>query len=485
MGAPSVLNLCFAILSAAAGAFNLWLWRERRNEPAHLWLAVAAGAVAVISLGRAGVYEGASLADVELWQRLMFAASAPLIVGFLRFSFCFLDEWHPLADRLGVALGLVGALCALGTPWILDGTAHPKLVPWFRHPYVEAGFDPLGLALFFSYGGLFAYLIWLYGQHLGRMRDHAVAVFTTLCAWAMLATNDMAVSLGLYSGLYLLGLGYAGFLAAFSAILIRRFVRSSEDVERWAETLQRLVDERTAELRERELQLADGQRLATLSTLAATCAHELNNPAAYVTSSLNRLSELWKRGGEESAAECEEILSECREGVERIRSVVGELISLARRSDGQRAPVDLVRVVEGALIVARSEARFRAEIAAELHPVPPVLGDARLLGQVALQLLLNGIEAAASGASARARVGVETSFEDGSVWLVVRDNGPGIPAELRPRLFDPLFTRGERERLGLGLAVTHQIVTSHGGRIDVESGSLGTTIVVELPAAKA
>jgi signal transduction histidine kinase len=71
------------------------------------------------------------------------------------------------------------------------------------------------------------------------------------------------------------------------------------------------------------------------------------------------------------------------------------------------------------------------------------------------------------------------------VWLVVRDNGPGIPAELRPRLFDPFVTRGERERPGLGLAVTHQIVTSHRGRIDVESSSLGTTIVVELPAAKA
>jgi hypothetical protein len=166
VGPASVLNLSFAMLSAAAGVFNFWLWRERRREPAHLWLAVAGGAVTLISLGRAGVYEGTSLAEVVLWQRLMFAASAPLIVGFLRFSFCFLDEWHPTVDRIGLALGVAGAACALGTPWILDDTAHAKIVPWFGQPYIEAGFDPLGLALFFSYGGLFAYLIWLYGRHL-------------------------------------------------------------------------------------------------------------------------------------------------------------------------------------------------------------------------------------------------------------------------------------------------------------------------------
>jgi signal transduction histidine kinase len=302
----------------------------------------------------------------------------------------------------------------------------------------------------------------------------------------MLATNDMAVTLHLYSGVYLLGLGYSAFLVAFSGILMRRFVRQSEDVERWAETLQRLVDERTAELREKEIQLADGQRLATLSTLAASCAHELNNPAAYVTSSLNRLAEIWKRGAPEkpdAAEEAEELLSECREGVERIRAIVGELLSLARRSDGERERVDLVAVVDGALPVARSEARFRAEIVTELGPVPPVLGDSRLLGQMVLHLVMNAIQAAASGRSPLPRVGVTTSFEDGSIWLVVRDNGPGIPEELRPRLFDP-FRRVSGDRVGFGLAVTHQIVTSHGGRLDVESGEGGTTMVVELPAAR-
>jgi signal transduction histidine kinase len=484
MGPASVLQLVFAVCALLTGATNLWLWRERRHEPTHFWLAVASAAVTVLCVGKAMLYESGSSAEAELWQRIMFAASAPLIVGFLRFSFHFLEEWHPAVDRIGLGLGAAGAFLALCTPLVIAGPAELRDVPGFSQRYLEAGMDLVGLALFFAYGVLFSYLIWLYGQHLARLEEHALAIFATLCIWAMCATHDMAVTLRLYSGIYLLGLGYFAFLVAFSGILVRRFVRAGVDVELWAETLQREVDERTAELRQKEFQLADGERLATLSTLAASCAHELNNPAAYVTSSLNRIAELWKDGREEDEGEFAEILAECREGVERIRTIVGELVALARRSDGERGLVDLCEVVDVALPAARAEARFRVEIVPELHAVPAVRGDSRLLGQAVIQLLLNGIHAAAGGRSARPCVGVETSFEDGSIWLVVRDNGPGIPRELRPRLFDPFFPpRSDGDRVGFGLAVTHQIVTSHGGRIDVESSESGTTMVVELPAA--
>ena len=484
MGPASVLQIIFAVCALLTGLTNLWLWRERRTEPAHFWLALAGASVAVICAGKAAIYESATSVEVEIWQRVMFAASAPLIIGLLRFSFCFLGEWHPVVDRIGIAVGAGGAFLALCTPWVIVGPAELREVPGFAQHYLEARMDGVGLALFFTYGALFCWLIWLYGQHLARLEDHALAVFSTLCVFAMLATHDMAVTLRVYSGIYLLGLGYFAFLVSFSGILVRRFVRAGVDVKRWAETLQREVDERTAELRQKEGQLADGERLATLSTLAASCAHELNNPAAYVTSSLNRIAELWKHGREEDEGEFAEILAECREGVERIRTIVGELVALARRSDGERGRIDLCEVVDVALPAARAEARWRVEIVTSLRPVPPVRGDVRLLGQAVIQLLLNGIHAAAGGHAVRPRVGVETSFEDGSVWLVVRDNGPGIPRELRPRLFDPFFPpRSDGDRVGFGLAVTHQIVTSHGGRIDVESDETGTTMVVELPAA--
>ena len=484
MGPASILQIVFAVCALLAGLMNVWLWRERRSDPAHLWLALAGASVAMICAGKAAIYESATSSEVEIWQRILFAASAPLIVGFLRFSFCFLGEWHPVVDRLGLALGGLGAFLALCTPWVIAGPAELREVPGFVERYLEAPMDGVGLALFASYGVLFSWIIWLYGHHLRRLEDHAISVFSTLCVFAMCGTHDMAVTLRLYSGVYLLGLGYFAFLVSFSGILVRRFVQAGLEAERWAETLQREVDERTAELRRKEGQLADGERLATLSTIAASCAHELNNPAAYVTSSLNRIAELWKEGREENEGEFAEILAECREGVERIRTIVGELVALARRSDGERGFVDLCEVVEVALPAARAEARYRVEIVTDIRAVPPVRGDVRLLGQAVIQLLLNGIHAAASGRAVRPRVGVETSFEDGSIWLVVRDNGPGIPRDLRPRLFDPFFPpRSDGDRVGFGLAVTHQIVTSHGGRIDVESHLDGTTMVVELPAA--
>jgi len=483
VGPASVLNLGFALLSGAAAASNYWLWRERRSEPAHLWLALAAAAVAGICIGKALVYEATTTAEVVRWQRLQLAAAGPLLIGFLRFSFLFLRAESPVVDRIGVVLG-IGVVAASLTPWAFDGIAHERSVPWLGQHYMELGLGPLGIAFFAAFAALFCWLLVFYGRHLPQVEDNAMGVFAALCLWVMFSIHDMSVTLRLFSGPYLLGLGYAAFLCAFSMILVRRFVRASADVERWAETLQRLVDERTAELRQKEIQLADGQRLATLSTIAASCAHELNNPAAYVTSSLNRLAEIWKRGEEADGGEFDEILGECREGVEHIRKIVGDLVALAQRSDGERARVDLREVVESALPIARNEARYRAEIVTALAPVPPVRGDARLLGQVVIHLVLNGIQAAASGSSPRPRVGVETSFEDGSVWLVVRDNGPGIPAELRPRLFDPFFPgRTEGDRVGFGLAVTHQIVTSHNGRIDVESSDSGTTMIVELPAA--
>lgn len=484
MGPAALLSLCFAVVALQFGAANAWLWRERKSEPGHLWLAVAAAGVAVISASDVMLYQAADLAGAQRWQRVQFASAGLLVVGFLRFSSCFLRVAQPRTDALGLVVAAAGALLAAGSDSMFDGTLRRGQLPGLPgQGFAVAGLGPGAKLLFVAYGALFVHVIALYARHLARVRDHRLAVFAALCLWGTCAGNDMATTLGAYPGARLLGLGYCGFLLAFSAILMRRFVRSTEEVERQADTLKRLVDERTEELRQKDLQLAHGQRLATVATLAASCAHEINNPAAYVTSSLNRLGELWKSEGGAHDGEFEEILGECREGVERIRATVGELLSLARQSDGERGEVDLAEVVEHALAVARNEARYRVEIVLAVRPVPPVLGDARLLGQVALNLVLNAIQAAGSGASARPRVEVETSSEEGGVRLRVRDNGPGIPEALRPHLFHPFSARRGAHGSGFGLAVTHQIVTSHGGRLALESGPEGTTATVELPAA--
>ncbi|HEX2484929.1 MAG TPA: ATP-binding protein [Myxococcota bacterium] len=487
MGSTALIPLGFAVVAFQFGAVNAWLWRERRNEPSHLWLAVTAVGVGLVCAGDGMLYHASDLAEAQLCQRLQFASAALVIVGFLRFASSFLGVAQPIADAFGTAVALGGGLLAATSDAVFDGTLNYNVVPGLAgQSFAYAGLGPGGKLLFGAYGVLFVHVIGFFARHLGRVRDFRATILSALCVWGTCATNDMALTLGLYSGAKLTGLGYCAFLTAFSAILLRRFVRSTEAVEEQAETLQRLVEDRTEELRKKDLQLAHGQRLATVATLAASCAHEINNPAAYVTSSLNRLAELWKSERPDSNVEFDEILGECREGVERIRSTVGELLSLARESDGERAALDLVDVVQHALAVARNEARYRVEIAMALRPVPPVLGDARLLGQVALNLLLNAIRAAAAGGSREPRVAVETSCEDGWVRLLIRDNGPGIPEALRPHLFDPFAARREAPGGGgFGLAVSHQIVTSHRGRLALESGPGGTVASVELPRAGA
>ncbi|MDJ0790197.1 MAG: ATP-binding protein [Myxococcota bacterium] len=326
---------------------------------------------------------------------------------------------------------------------------------------------------------MFAALVGVFARHAHMGSGERRVVVGALGLWFLSSCHDAAVVAGWVSGPFLIVFGYLGFSLAFTAVLLRRFARALEHVEENADVLHRLVEEQTAELRRRELALAHGERMATLGTLAAGVAHEINNPIAFVSSNLNHLAEAWKQGDDEPV---EDILAETREGVDRIRGIVVELLSLARRGDGRNERVDLNQVVQSVLPLLRHQALDRARLETQLTDLPPVLGDPGLLGQVVLNLALNSLHAMESGSPRSNCLTLSTAFEDGSVWLMVRDTGAGIPDEVLPHIFDPFFTTKEQGKgTGLGLAVTHQIVTRHRGRLDVETGETGTTITVELP----
>jgi signal transduction histidine kinase len=268
---------------------------------------------------------------------------------------------------------------------------------------------------------------------------------------------------------------------AFTATRIRRFVAAMTQAEARALLLERMVEQRTQALREKELQLANGERFAAAGTLAAGLAHEINNPVAFVLANLNHLQSLRKE--DDSAAEIEEVLLETQDGVARLRGIVDELLRLARTGERGGEPVDLAKVVGSALRMVRHEASEKVRVEAALAPVPPVLGDSGLLGQVVLNLLQNAIHAlVAAGRPGCVRVVLAPAGE--RVELCVEDDGPGIPEHVAPRIFEPFFTtKAQGQGTGLGLAVTREIVSRHGGTIDVETGSAGTRFRVSLPAA--
>ncbi|HEU4532827.1 MAG TPA: ATP-binding protein, partial [Polyangiaceae bacterium] len=236
--------------------------------------------------------------------------------------------------------------------------------------------------------------------------------------------------------------------------------------------------------RERELT----QRLASLGTLVAGLAHEVNNPLNFVAGNVNYLRGLATSGLGPGGAgrEAERVLAEASEGIDRIRRIVADLRAFVANRDEEHGTVDLPRVLDAALRMVSPELRHRARVACDYEGAPPVLGNAGKLGQVFLNLLLNAAQALPGGGSGDRRVRVRARpLGEARVEIVVADDGHGIAPDVLPRIFDPFFTtRGVGEGMGLGLSICHRIVTTAGGSIDVTSEpGVGTTVRVVLPRA--
>jgi len=326
--------------------------------------------------------------------------------------------------------------------------------------------------------GVLVSMMILYVRHARRADPEIRTVAVTIALLCGTGLFDLGLALDWHRLPFLLPFGYLGLVVGFSGLLVRRFVRSMDYSEALAENLHELVERRTAELRQKDIQLAHGDRMAVVCTLAAGVAHEINNPMAFLSSNLNRLEELWQKpdDGEEAL----EILGECQEGADRVRATVTELLNLAHRDERHREPVDLTEVVGAVLRMVRYEARERAVLVRDLATCSPLQGDRRLLGQVVLNLLMNGLQAITPGHPERNRVLVRTRDFGDRLRVQVEDTGCGIPEGFLEEIFDPFFTTKQAgEGTGLGLAVTRKIVREHGGEIRVESLSPGTRMTVD------
>jgi signal transduction histidine kinase len=479
MGPAALVTASFALLAFCAAAFNLWIYGQRPRERAHLWLAVAAAGVMWLAAGSSALYGATTLAQAQVAQLVSLIGSLPIVIGFARFTEAFLmTRPGPLlrfAPAYAVAVVLVPTLDP--TLFFTGATVATRVEP-FGQAYVFAELTPLAGLAFAGFMPVFAEVIWSFAKSRRLQRD-AFALTSALAIWSLCAVNDIAVYQGLLRGVHVMAFGFLLFACLFTGLLLRRFVEAAARVEASAEALQAEVDERTRRLRESDLAVSHGARMATVGALAGGLAHEINDPIAFVSSNLNHLAASW-RATDVSAFE--EVLGETRDGVERVRRVVSDLLRLARRTEGPEGPVDLRRVVETILPIVRPESRWRARITTRLEPVPPVRGEEALLGQVVLNLVVNALRAIPEGQPDEHEVRIETRFSEGSVVLRVSDDGPELAPDVLPSLFDPFAPpRPDASGAELGLAVTHQLVMRHRGRIDVETGSAGTTFSVVLP----
>jgi signal transduction histidine kinase len=230
---------------------------------------------------------------------------------------------------------------------------------------------------------------------------------------------------------------------------------------------------------------ADRDRLATIGQLVAGVAHEINNPLAFLKSNLHSLKAEVHALGPSAAAtltEVEEIVSESLEGVARIEAIVQALKNTARqRNEAQR--FDPARAVAEAITIFRGAKKGEAELSIELAPdIPEVMGVASHLGQVALNLLQNGLDAMGG----RGRLLVRGSQADGGARFEFIDRGAGIPAEVQAKMFDAFFTTKEPGKgTGLGLFLCKEIVERLKGRLEYRTGPNGTTFEVWVPSCPA
>ena len=235
----------------------------------------------------------------------------------------------------------------------------------------------------------------------------------------------------------------------------------------------------TAE-REMRVRLMESDRLAAVGELVAGVAHEVNNPLA----SISAFAQLLLRDGNLTEPQ-RDSLEVIKAETIRASQVVKDLLAFARRSEPHREPIDLNLVVTRTLRLrhyqlSTNEIRVDTVLGREL---PSVVGDARQLQQVCLNLVTNAIQAMAPLGGGRLHV--VTRVEGTSVILEMTDSGPGIAPGIRARIFEPFFTtKAEGEGTGLGLSVSYGIVTAHRGTIEVaETSPRGTTFRITLPSA--
>lgn len=235
--------------------------------------------------------------------------------------------------------------------------------------------------------------------------------------------------------------------------------------------------EALADARER---LSRSERLAAMGELSAAVAHGIRNPLAGI-----RLAAQLALEGAAPGDPVRENLGDVLSEVEKLEARVRGVLDFARPFEPRLEPTDLRQVVDGAVASLAGPAAARDVTIAFEPPgrLPPVLGDALHLGQVVQEILSNGIEALPAGGQITISAEV---VGDGTprVRLDVADDGPGVPRELRERIFQ-LFMTTKATGTGVGLAVARKIVERHGGTIRLEDGvPHGTRFVVELPCAQ-
>jgi two-component system NtrC family sensor kinase len=265
----------------------------------------------------------------------------------------------------------------------------------------------------------------------------------------------------------------------------RELVRANEDLRKTNFELERAHNE----LRHTQAQLVHAAKMASIGSLVAGVAHEVNNPLAFVASHLATVrrnlakalppdvtlpadnQECWDRALAR--------LGEVDGGVGRIRDIVVKLRTFSRQDDGTSQPFSIGECVEAVITMMNHRCAGRIEMEKRLEAPDEMVGYSGPMNQAILNLVSNAIDAIEGSGHIR----IATYLQGSDYCIEVSDDGSGIPEDVRDRIMDPFFTtKPVGQGTGLGLSITYSIVKSHGGTLDFgprEGG--GTRATIRIP----
>lgn len=274
------------------------------------------------------------------------------------------------------------------------------------------------------------------------------------------------------------------------------------------------LEETLSELKQTQEQMLQQEKMATIGQLSAGVAHEINNPLGFIKSNVETLKEYIqvftqlvqayqsladmdentpiyaKTLASIQALQAEEdidfivddasgMLSETLEGLTRVEDIVAGMKEVNHPGGELHDKVDINNCLNTAITVATNEIKYNCEVKKDFSQIPIIIGNQSQLIQVFINILIN----ASHAISKQGVIFIKTYVENSAVVVVIEDNGPGIPDDVLPNIFNPFFTTKEVGKgTGLGLSVCSGIIDAHHGKISVDTKiDVGTTFTIHLP----
>ncbi len=261
---------------------------------------------------------------------------------------------------------------------------------------------------------------------------------------------------------------------------------ANEEIVAWARTLEERVDQKTRELKRAHEQVLHVEKMATIGKMAAVVAHEINNPLSGILTYAKLVRKWIERGEAETTKreDSEQCLNLIAEESRRCGDLVKNLLTFSRSAPMNRQSTDVNTVVDRSVRLLAPQMEMKGiDVHPDLAPnLPRVQCDPGQIEQVVLALSMNALDAMPHGGNLWLATRVRPDAS--GIEIEVRDDGSGIPEDILPQIFEPFLTTKEGGKsVGLGLAVSQNIIERHSGRIEVQSkAGKGTTFTVTLPA---